>query len=98
MKNPDRSTFVARDLTCPPKFWRAYGSLDQRVKESARRSYRLFAADPAHPSLRFKKLAGHESIWSVRINDSYRALGERTGDTVTWFWIGSHNEFDKLFG
>ncbi len=48
--------------------------------------------------LRFKKLAGHERIWSVRINDSFRALAERDGDKVVWFWIGSHNEFDKLFG
>jgi len=81
-----------------PSFWRAYEALDPRVQEAARRSYSLFEADPAHPSLRFKKLAGHERIWSVRINDSYRALAERGGDTVIWFWIGSHNEFDKLFG
>jgi len=81
-----------------PSFGRAYADLDPRVQEAARRSYGLFADNPAHPSLRFKKLTGHDRIWSVRINDSYRALAERDGDTVTWFWIGSHNEFDKLFG
>jgi mRNA-degrading endonuclease RelE of RelBE toxin-antitoxin system len=81
-----------------PSFWRSYESLDPRVREAARRSYQLFSDNPAHPSLRFKKLAGHESIWSVRINDSFRALAERQGDTVVWFWIGSHNDFDKLFG
>jgi plasmid maintenance system killer protein len=54
--------------------------------------------DPAHPSLRFKKLGGYENIWSVRINEQYRAVGERSGDTVIWVWIGSHNDFDKLFG
>ncbi|MBL9158003.1 MAG: hypothetical protein JNJ70_11045 [Verrucomicrobiales bacterium] len=47
--------------------------------------------------MRFKKLAGHERIWSVRINDSVRALGERRGENITWFWIGSHNDFDKFF-
>jgi hypothetical protein len=81
-----------------PSFWRAYDALDPRVKEAARRSYRLFAENPGHPSLRFKKLAGHERVWSVRINDSVRAIAERDGDTVTWVWIGSHNDFDKLFG
>lgn len=25
-------------------------------------------------------------------------FSERNGGTVTWFWIGSHNNFDKLFG
>ena len=81
-----------------PSFWRAYDALDPRIKEGARRSYQLFEEDPGHPSLRFKKLAGHDRIWSVRINDSFRALAERDGDTVIWFWIGSHNDFDNLFG
>jgi hypothetical protein len=50
----------------------------------------------AHPSLRFKKLVGHDRIICVRINDSFRALAERKGGTATWFWIGF--DFDKLFG
>jgi len=57
----------------------------------------LFEHDPYHSSLRFKKLAGHEDIWSVRISAQYRAIGERPGDIVSWIWIGTHNEFDKLF-
>jgi hypothetical protein len=28
----------------------------------------------------------------------HRAVGKRTGDTIEWAWIGTHNEFDKLFG
>lgn len=72
-----------------PSFWRAYVALDPKVKDSARRSYRLFMENPAHPSLRFKKPAGYERVWSVRINESFRAIAERDGDTVTWVWIGS---------
>lgn len=81
-----------------PSFWRAYESLDPHVREAARRAYRTFEENPNHPSLRFKKLDGYEHVWSVRINEQYRAVGERQGDTVVWVWIGSHNEFDKLFG
>lgn len=58
----------------------------------------MFSEKPEHPSLRFKKLGGYENIWSVRISERYRAVGERRGDTVIWVWIGSHNDFDKLFG
>jgi plasmid maintenance system killer protein len=54
--------------------------------------------DPSHPSLRFKKLAAYQNIWSVRINEQYRAIGERDGDTIRGTWIGTHNDFDKLFG
>jgi hypothetical protein len=43
-------------------------------------------------------LAGHEQIWSVRVTAQYRAVRERRGDKIVWVWIGSHNEFDKLFG
>ena len=80
-----------------PSFWRAYASLDPEVRQAARRAYQLFSHNPDHPSLRFKKLGGYEHVWSVRINEQYRALAERQGDTVTWVWIGTHNEFDKLF-
>ncbi|PYK40794.1 MAG: hypothetical protein DME60_06680 [Verrucomicrobia bacterium] len=81
-----------------PSFWRAYDSLDPRTREAARRAYRLFADDPDHPSLRFKKLGGYEHLWSVRISEQYRAVGERSGEIVVWIWIGTHNDFDKLFG
>jgi len=47
--------------------------------------------------LRFKKLQAHDNLWSVRINEQYRAVGVRSGDTVEWIWIGTHNEFDNLF-
>ncbi len=81
-----------------PSFWRAYAKLDAPSKEAARHAYALFAQNPGHPSLRFKKLCGHDQIWSVRVNAQYRAIGERSGDTISWAWIGTHNEFDKLFG
>ncbi|CAN5564558.1 hypothetical protein BH09PLA1_BH09PLA1_28230 [soil metagenome] len=81
-----------------PSFWRAYEALDPRVRLAARKAYQLFQANPEHPSLRFKKLGGYEHVWSVRINEQYRAVGERGGDTITWVWIGSHNEFDGRFG
>jgi hypothetical protein len=45
-----------------------------------------------------KKLGGYDRVWSVRINEQYRAVGERQGDTITWVWIGTHNEFENRFG
>jgi Txe/YoeB family toxin of Txe-Axe toxin-antitoxin module len=81
-----------------PSFWKAYANLSETNRRSARRAYSLFAENPDHPSLRFKKLGGYDHIWSVRINEQYRAIGERHGDTIIWVWVGSHNDFDKLFG
>ena len=59
---------------------------------------RQFVTDPSHNSLRFKKLAGHDNVWSVRVTLSIRAVGARDGDTITWVWIGTHGEFDSKFG
>ena len=80
-----------------PSFGRAYAALDAPSREAARRTYNLFVQNPGHRSLRFKKLGGHERAWSVRIGEHYRAVGERYGETIYWTWIGTHNEFDKLF-
>lgn len=81
-----------------PSFWRAFHSLDPSVQAAARAAFHVFSENPAHPSLRFKKLAGYDNLWSVRIGAQYRAVGERTGGKIAWAWIGSHNDFDKLFG
>ena len=79
-------------------FWRAYEQLATPQKNAARRAFRLFLQDPRHNSLQFKKLRGHADYWSVRVSRDIRAVGKRRGDTVEWAWIGTHNEFDKLFG
>ncbi len=81
-----------------PSFWRAYEQLPAETKAEARRAYARFVSDPSHPSLRFKKLAGYIDVWSVRISAKYRAIGQRQGSEIIWVWIGSHNDFDKLFG
>ncbi|WP_420196905.1 ParE family toxin-like protein [Chthoniobacter flavus] len=46
--------------------------------------------------MHFKKLEGHESLWSVRIGRQYRALGHRKGEHMVWVWIGHHSEYDRL--
>ena len=80
-----------------PSFWTGYQSLNERVKQSARKAYRLWAENPFHPSLHFKCINRHEDIWSVRITRQYRALGILDEDTVTWFWIGGHKEYERFF-
>ena len=80
-----------------PSFWRNYRGLDEDVKRSARKAYRLWANNPFHSSLNFKCINREENIWSVRITRSYRALGILEGDTVTWFWVGSHDNYERFF-
>jgi hypothetical protein len=80
-----------------PSFWESYFLLPSKIKQSARKVYRLWARNPFHPSLHFKCINRSEDIWSVRITLNYRAVGVLESDTVTWFWIGSHDDYDKFF-
>lgn len=73
-----------------------YARLPSEVRAQARRAYRLWRADPAHPGIRFKPIHATEPIYSARVGRSWRALGLLDGDTITWFWIGSHAEYDAL--
>ena len=72
-----------------PSFRKSFAILPAADQAAARKTYMQFPADPGHPSLRFKKLAGHDAIWSVRITRSIRAVEHREGDTIIWVWIGT---------
>lgn len=72
-------------------------ALPSDVRQQAYSAYRLFKADPYHPSLQFKRVSQRKALFSVRIGSGYRALGLREeDDLMVWVWIGSHADYDKL--
>jgi len=77
-------------------FWKHYWALPSEIRQRARQAYKLWRDNPAHPSLFFKRVKEGQPLYSVRIGLGYRALGLLKGETVTWFWIGSHDEYDRL--
>ena len=77
-------------------FLKYFGELPDSVKGQARRSYRIWKQDPYYPSLHFKQVHTKEPIYSIRIGRGWRALGLLENDTITWFWIGSHADYDRL--
>lgn len=81
-----------------PQFWQQYASLPPEIRRLADKAYVVWRDDPGHGSLHFKKLAGHEALWSVRIGRQYRALARRKGELVVWVWIGHHSEYDRIIG
>ncbi len=72
-----------------------YRALPATVQRQARSAYRRFKENPQHPSLRFKRLRTPSALYSARVNDTYRVLGLLDGDEITWFWIGSHADYDQ---
>ena len=78
------------------QFWRLFKNLPTDVQEDAKRAYRIFRDNPAHPGLHFKKLEGEDNIYSARIGLEYRALAVLRENRAVWYWIGGHAEYDRL--
>ncbi|MFH1096573.1 MAG: hypothetical protein ABH886_05975 [Candidatus Desantisbacteria bacterium] len=77
-------------------FIQCFRKLPDMIKQKARKNYRLWKQNPYHPSLEFKEVQSIKPIYSVRVGIGWRALGIRENDTIIWFWIGSHNYYEKL--
>jgi hypothetical protein len=70
--------------------------LPAHVQQQAREAYRLFVINHQHPGLRFKRICADPPTYSARVGSGYRAVGGLQGDTVVWYWIGTHAEYDQL--
>lgn len=76
-------------------FREALAGLPPEIRALARKNFKLWLRDPRHPSLRFKKVG---RFWSARIGEDYRALAISRNESMEWFWIGSHAEYDRVIG
>ena len=78
------------------RFREMFAALPEHVQKQAREAYRLFRQNPFHPGLHFKEVHADPLLYAARVGISYRAVCVRDGDTVVWFWIGSHAAYDQL--
>lgn len=77
-------------------FRKCFRELPEPIKQSAKKAYILWKQNPRHPSLKFKLIHRSQPIYSVRIGLSWRAVAVKQGETMIWFWIGSHADYNKL--
>jgi hypothetical protein len=76
------------------RFWKSFNALPPVAQKLAREKYALWRREPFHPSLRFEER--RNSVCVVRIGDHYRAVGLREDEIVAWFWIGTHEEYNRF--
>ena len=77
-------------------FREQFSRLPIEVQRQTRAAYRRFQQNPQHTSLRFRKVHPTEPIYSVRIGLHYRAVGLLDEESIVWFWVGSHADYDTL--
>lgn len=78
------------------QFRKAFDQLPKQTQSQARQVYHFWLDNPRHPSLHFKQIHSTKPIYSVRIGLGIRALAIKEGNTMIWFWIGSHSDYNKL--
>lgn len=78
-----------------PSFWQCFHALPEDVRRRAKRAYVLWSNDPAHPGIEFKRVSRNRPVYSARV-DGHRVVGLLEDDTVIWFWIGKHDEYERL--
>ena len=76
-------------------FWAGYRTLPTGIQALADKSFALLKSDPRHPSLHFKRVG---EFHSVRVGLHYRALGVSVPGGISWFWIGTHTDYDRIVG
>jgi hypothetical protein len=78
------------------RFRKLLASLPPHVQKQARETYVAWAREPWQPSLQFKQIHVTRPIFSVRIGIDWRAVCIQSGETMLWYFIGSHADYDKL--
>lgn len=77
-------------------FTSCFRKLPARVQRLARKNYKLWARNPSHPALQFKRVGVRRPVYSIRVGIGWRALGLKMEDTMVRFWIGFHAEYDGV--
>ena len=75
------------------KFIALAQKLPINIQRRTAKQFQILKDNPLYPSLHFKKVS---DLWSLRITDNYRALGFEENDKIIWFWIGKHDEYERL--
>lgn len=74
-------------------FVKQFRALDPEIQRRARKAYKTWRKN--EKSRRFKQIGGDIS---VRIDPNYRVLGSVENDTVSWYWIGKHDDYERKLG
>ena len=78
------------------QFIKRFNTIPLRIQRLARKNYKLWKENHYHPGLKFKEVKPNSNIYSVRIGIGWSAVGIVEANTIIWFWVGSHSEYDKI--
>ncbi len=79
-------------------FFDAFRALPNDIKNYARQNFKKMVANPQQVGL--KQMAdlksGKYPIYSAQVGRSYRALAVKVGSSFIWYWIGTHEAYNRV--
>jgi mRNA interferase RelE/StbE len=82
---------ATRDVEFTRGFTRLFRRLPDEVRQATYQKLALFEDNPAHPSLRVKRLKGSPGLWEMSITMNYRVTFTMEGNRVVLRAIGTHD-------
>jgi hypothetical protein len=77
-------------------FKKLFARLPAPIQKQATADYEVFKRNLSYPGRCFKRIDPEKPIYSVRIGMDYRAVRVMEKDMIRWYWIGSHEDYNKL--
>ena len=74
------------------RFDKAYLALLPSIRAKVDRAILLLDENWRHPSLRARRLSGHQGIFYARVDRNHRLTYERRGDVLILRNVGRHDE------
>lgn len=84
------------NIVLSDRFRRSYVCLSQSIQRRVDQKLGIFLANPRHPSLRVKRLQGHEGLWEGSITMNYRFVFTWIGKDAYIVDVGPHKLVDRL--
>lgn len=82
-----------REVPCASFFLEVLSSASAADPKSRRQKFRPVQGKPATSIFGFRKKG---TVYTVEIGRSYRALARQRNGDYYWFWVGSHEEYNRF--
>ena len=84
-------------LTFSKTFQKHFAKFTGRQKKQIKNKLEILAQNPAHPSLRTKRIKGTLSLWEMSVNMDIRIIFEFDGETIIILVDIGHHDILKKF-
>jgi hypothetical protein len=78
---------------CTDEFWDFYKKLGKPVRKIAARNYWDWKTGKNPHGFNKHK---HRNRYAIEVGDHHRALATKDGRDFIWYWIGTHEEYNRL--